>query len=128
MAVNLNRVFLAGNLTRDPDELRFTPSGTPVTSFGLAVNRYYLSKEGERKEDVAFVNIVAWDKQAQTCKEYLTKGSPVLVEGRLQYRAWETQENEKRSTLEVRADRIHFLSRRGEGGKIGQDTISDVPE
>ncbi len=123
MALNLNRVFLAGNLTRDPEEMRFTASGTPVTSFGLAVNRYFNTKDGERKEDVTYVTVVAWAKQAETCKQYLTKGSPVLVEGRLQYRSWETPNNEKRSTLEVVADRIHFVGgRREETEKLNEES------
>ena len=113
MSVNMNRVMLAGNLTRDP-EMRFTPSGTAVTNLGLAVNREYTTKEGERKKEVAFIRIVVWGKQAQSCQEYLKKGSSVLVEGRLQSRSWETAEKEKRNTLEVTAERVHFLTRRNE--------------
>ncbi len=110
MAINLNRVVLAGNLTRDP-EMRFTPAGTAVTNLRLAVNRQYTTREGERKKEVTFVTIVAWGKQAQSCQEYLKKGSPVLIEGRLQSRDWETEDNEKRTTLEVIAERVHFLAR-----------------
>jgi len=110
MAINLNRVVLAGNLTRDP-EMRFTPAGTAVTNLRLAVNRRYTTREGERKKEVTFVTIVAWGKQAQSCQEYLKKGSPVLIEGRLQSRDWETEDNEKRTTLEVIAERVHFLAR-----------------
>jgi single-strand DNA-binding protein len=111
---NLNRVFLMGNLTRDP-ELRYTPSGAAVASFGLAINRKY--KQGEEwKEEVCFVDINVWGKQAEACAEYLNKGRGVLVEGRLSYRTWETQEGQKRSKHEVVADRVHFLPKGGEQG------------
>ena len=130
MSVNVNRVILAGNLTRDP-EMRFIPSGTAVTNLGLAVNRQYTTKEGEKKEEVAFIRVVVWGKQAQSCQEYLKKGSPVLVEGRLQSRSWETAEKEKRNTLEVIAERVHFLtrsdfaqaSRRTEEQTIGEENF-----
>ena len=104
---NLNRVFLIGNLTRDP-ELRYIPSGTPVVSFGLAINTLITRPTGEAKEDVCFVRVVVWGKQAESCKQYLTKGRLVFVEGRLIYRSWE-QDGKTRSTLEVRADRVQFL-------------------
>ena len=119
MSVNINRVMLAGNLTRDP-EMRFTPSGTAVTNLGLAVNREYTTKEGERKKEVAFIRIVTWGKQAQSCQEHLKKGSPILVEGRLQSRSWETAEKEKRNTLEVTAERVHFLTRSDRSGFADQ--------
>ena len=128
MSVNMNRVIMAGNLTRDP-EMRFTPSGTAVTNLGLAVNREYTTKEGERKKEVAFIRIVVWGKQAQSCQEYLKKGSSVLVEGRLQSRSWETAEKEKRNTLEVTAERVHFLTRRNEEQTIGEENFEyDEPE
>jgi len=104
---NLNRVFLIGNLTRDP-ELRYVPSGTAVVSFGLAINTPIFRPNSDVKEDVCFVRIVVWGKQAESCKQYLTKGRLVFVEGRLIYRSWE-QEGKTRSTLEVRADRVQFL-------------------
>lgn len=114
---SLNRVILIGNLTRDP-ELRFTPSGSPVASFGLAVNRTYTNKQGERVESVDFFNIVAWAKLAELCAEYIRKGSPVAVEGRLQSRSWETEDKQKRSTVEIIAENVQFLGRpanQGEG-------------
>ena len=112
---SLNRVFLMGNLTRDP-ELRFIPSGTAVAEFGMAINRVYTSRDGEKKEDVCFVDIVTWGKTAENCDNYLSKGSPVFVEGRLQYDSWETGDGQKRSRLRVVADRVQFLSgRRTEG-------------
>src|SRR5208283_3740196 len=97
---SLNKVFLIGRLTRDP-EMRYTPQGTPVTSFGLAVNREFSTKAGEKKEDTCFVNLVVWGKRGEIAAEYLKKGSLIFVEGKLNFRSWETQEKEKRSTLEV---------------------------
>jgi single-strand DNA-binding protein len=111
---NLNRVFLIGNLTRDP-ELRYTPGGAAVTSFGLAVNTTIGRPDGQMKEDVCFVKIIVWGKQAESCKQYLVKGRPVCVEGRLMYRSWQ-QDGKTRSTLEVRADRVQFLGGRREEG------------
>ena len=106
---SLNRVFLMGNLTRDP-ELRYIPSGTAVASFGLAINTTYATPTGEKKEDVCFVRVVVWGKQAENCTQYLSKGRPVFVEGRLIYRSWE-KDGQTRTTLEVRADRVQFLGR-----------------
>lgn len=108
MAASLNRVFLMGNLTRDP-ELRYIPSGTAVASFTVAVNRVYNTASGERKEEVCFVRIVVWGRRAELCGEYLSKGSPVFVEGRLRSRNWETQDGQKRSTMEVVASSVQFL-------------------
>lgn len=125
---SLNRIFLMGNLTRDP-ELRYTPSGAAVASFGLAVNRKY--KQGEEwKEEVCFVDINVWGKQAEACAEYLNKGRGVLVEGRLSYRTWETQEGQRRSKHEVVADRVHFLPKGGEqgAGSKGSEDASLAPE
>ncbi|MFH1777064.1 MAG: single-stranded DNA-binding protein [Candidatus Omnitrophota bacterium] len=107
---SLNKVFLIGNLTRDP-ELRYVPSGTAVTTFSIAVNRVFTQQNGERKEDVCFIRIVAWGKLAQSCGEYLNKGSSVFIEGRLQNRSWEAGDGTKRSTMEVIAQRVQFLDR-----------------
>ncbi len=107
---NLNKVFLIGNLTRDP-ELRYIPSGTAVTTFTVASGRAYTSASGEKREETCFVRVVAWARQAELVGEYLKKGSPVFVEGRLQSRSWETPEGQKRSTLEVVAQNIQFLGR-----------------
>lgn len=107
---SLNRVILIGNLTRDP-ELRFTPSGSPVANFGLAVNRTYTNKQGEKVDNVDYFNIVAWAKLAELCSEYIRKGSPIAVEGRLQSRSWETTEGQKRSTVEVVAENVQFLGK-----------------
>jgi single-strand DNA-binding protein len=112
---SLNKVFLMGNLTRDP-ELRYIPSGTAVCEFGLAMNREYQDRtSGERKEDVCFVDVVVWAKQAETCNQYLSKGRSVFVEGRLQYEQWE-KEGAKRSRLRVVADRVQFLGSPKDGG------------
>ena len=112
---NLNKVFLMGNLTRNP-ELRYSPSGTAVTSFGMAMNRTYVTQSGERKEDTCFVRVVVFGKQAETCNQYLSKGGLVFIEGRLQYRSWES-EGVKRNTLDVVADRVQFLRKlKSEGG------------
>ncbi len=105
-----NKIILVGNLTRDP-EVRYTPQGTSVCNFGIAVNRKY--KQGdELKEEVTFINVVVFGKQADTCGQYLNKGSAVLVEGRLQERRWETDEGQKRSKYEVVAQTVRFLSRK----------------
>jgi single-strand DNA-binding protein len=114
---SLNSVILVGNLTRDP-ELKFLPSGQAVCNFSLAMNRKWKAQSGEWKEDVAYVGIVVWGKSGEACGEYLKKGSPALVEGRLQSRSWETTDGQKRSILEVVAERVQFLSGgpRREGG------------
>ena len=105
---SLNKVFLIGNLTRDP-EVRYTPKGTAVADLGLAVSRTYKTESGETKEDVCFLNVVAWGRQAETAGQYLKKGSPMFVEGRLQFETWE-KNGEKRNTIKVVAERIQFLS------------------
>ncbi|NTV28701.1 MAG: single-stranded DNA-binding protein [Candidatus Omnitrophica bacterium] len=105
---SLNKVFLIGNLTKDP-ELRYTPNGTAVANLRIAVNRRFKDRSGELKEDTCFVTITAWDKQAEICNQYLQKGRPIFVEGILQSRSWETPDGQKRSTIDVRAERIQFL-------------------
>jgi len=107
---NLNKTFLIGNLTRDP-ELRYTPAKVAVANLGLAVNRRFRDKTGELKEDVCFLTVTVWDKQAEACCQYLKKGSPIFVEGVLQSRSWETPEGQKRSTIDVRAERVQFLGK-----------------
>jgi single-strand DNA-binding protein len=128
---NFNRVLLIGNLTRDP-ELRYIPSGTAVANFGLATNRVYTTQDGERKEEVCFVDIVTWAKTAENCANYLSKGSPIFIEGRLQYDSWETEDGQKRSRLRVVADRVQFLGgrRADEAGAPGMDQAEaddDIP-
>ena len=103
-----NKVLLMGNLTKDP-ELRYTPQGTAVVNLRLAVNRKYRNKDQELKEEVCFITAVVWNKQAETCNQYLHKGSGVFVEGRLQSRSWEDNAGAKRSVIEVRAERVQFM-------------------
>lgn len=120
---NLNKVFLIGNLTRDP-ELRYTPNGTAVVSFGLAVNRVFKTQSGERKEETCFVRIVTFGKQAESCNQYLSKGRSVFVEGRLQYRTWENN-GQRCNALDVIADKVQFLSSRA---KEEPEGISEMEE
>lgn len=128
MAANLNKVMLIGNLTRDP-ELRYVPSGTAVASFTVAANRVFKNAAGERKEEATFVPVVVWGRRAEVCGEYLSKGSPVFVEGRLRSRSWEGQDGQKRTTTEVVASNVQFL-RGGTSKKQGPGTESSraVPE
>ncbi len=107
---NLNKVLLIGRLTHDP-EMRYSSNGTAVTTFSIAISRAFTGANGEKKEDVCFVRVVAWAKLAQTCGEYLFKGRPVFVEGRLQSRSWQAQDGTKRNTIEVVAQNIQFLGK-----------------
>jgi len=115
---NLNKVFLIGNLTKDP-ELRYTPQGTAVANLRLAVNRRFRNKNQELKEEVCFITVVVWSRQAETCNQYLHKGSACFIEGRLQSRSWEDNAGQKRNVIEVQAERVQFL---GKGpGKEGPE-------
>ena len=124
---SFNKVLLMGNLTRDP-ELRFTSNGSALAKFGLAVNRKYKAGE-EWKEEVCFVDITVWGKQAENCAEYLSKGRPVFIDGRLQFSTWETDDGQKRNKLEVVANSVQFLGQAGGGGKSGgmQPDMEDAP-
>ncbi len=108
----LNRVTLIGNLTRDP-ELRYTPGGMAVASFGIATNRVWVTKQGERKEDAQFHRIVAWNKLAELCSQLLSKGRRVYVEGRIQYRDFTDQENNKKQISEIIIDDMIILDNKG---------------
>jgi len=125
---NFNKAFLMGNLTRDP-ELRYLPNGTAVTTFTVASNRIYKLQTGEKKQEVTFMRIVVWGRRAETCGEYLNKGSLVFVEGRLQSRTWEGQDGQKRSTVEIIADNVQFLGRpKGqEQAQAGQAAVPQEP-
>jgi single-strand DNA-binding protein len=116
--VSFNRVVLAGNLTRDP-ELRFTQEGVPVAGFGIAVNRVR-----SKSEAVDFFNVSAWRELGERVANYKKKGDPVLVEGRLQYRTWQTPDGTKRSAVDVVADNVQFLSRNGEPQEQAQAPAS----
>lgn len=117
MARSFNQVILMGNLTRDPD-LRQIPSGQSVCSFSLALNRSYKGQDGEWVEATDFVDVVAWGPLGERVAQYVTKGRPVLVNGRLQSRQWE-QDGQKRNKLEVIASDVTFLGGRGEGSSDG---------
>jgi len=114
-----NRVILLGNLTRDP-ELRYIASGTAVTDLGLAVNEKWKNANGEWVDEVTFVDVTLWARNAEVASEYLSKGSPVLIEGRLRMDSWEDkQTGQKRSKLKVVGDRMQMLGARGQGGTEG---------
>lgn len=115
MARSLNKVQLIGNLTRDP-ELRYTPSGTAVCSFGLATNRYWTTDQGEKHEESEFHNIVAWNKLAEICSQFLVKGRKVYVEGRLATRSWTGQDGQQRTRTEVVIEDMILLDRPPAGG------------
>jgi len=124
---SFNKVLLMGNLTRDP-ELRYTSGGSPVCNFSLAINRYYNDKKsGERKEETTFMRITVWGKTGENCAQYLSKGRPVFVEGRLQSRSWETDDGQKRSAVDVVADNVQFLGSRGSGADKASGPMKDAP-
>jgi len=117
MARSLNKVLLIGNLTRDP-ELRYTPQGTAVCSFGLATNRQWVTDSGEKKEDVEFHRLVAWNKLAEICAQLLKKGRKVFVEGRLQTRNWTGQDGSQRTTTEIVVSDMVLLDQKREGESL----------
>lgn len=118
---SLNKVLLIGNLTRDP-ELRYTPQGTAVCTFGLATNRQWTTDQGEKREEAEFHTIVAWNRLAEICAEFLKKGRSVYVEGRISTREWEGQDGTRRKSVEVVANEVIFL-----GGGARSEEISDIP-
>ncbi|OGE08850.1 hypothetical protein A3A60_00660 [Candidatus Curtissbacteria bacterium RIFCSPLOWO2_01_FULL_42_26] len=125
---SLNKVLLIGNLTRDP-ELRYTPSGAAVCTFGVATNRFYVASDGTKKEEAEFIKIVSWNKLAELCSQLLSKGRKVYVEGRLQTRSWETPDGQNRQTTEVVIDDMRILdSRRDFEGTGGEDSAYPAHE
>lgn len=108
---SLNKVMLIGNLTRDP-ELRYTPTGVAVCTIGLATNRTWTTESGEKKEDVEYHRVVAWNKLAELCSQLLTKGRKIYVEGRLQSRSWQAQDGSQRTTVEIVIDDMIILDSR----------------
>ncbi len=108
--VSLNKVMLIGNVGSDP-EMRFTPNGNPVTSFRMATNRVYTTPDGEKRQETDWFSIVAWNKLAEQCNQFLTKGKLVYVEGRLHNRSWEGADGQKHYRTEVIANRVTFLDR-----------------
>ncbi len=121
--MNLNKAFILGNLTRDP-ELRQTPSGQAVCSFGVATNRKFTDKMGQKQEQVEFHNVVAWGRQAEIINQYLHKGSSILVEGHLQTRSWQDQQGAKHWKTDVIAERIQ-LGPKGSGGGGGGNSADE---
>lgn len=117
---DFNQAVILGNLTRDPD-LRYTPNGQPVASFGVATNRSWTDSEGDKKEQVEYHDIVVWGKLAEICSQYLSKGRKVLVVGRLQTRSWESQDGSKRSKTEIIATDISFVDKVGSASKEVED-------
>lgn len=125
---NLNRVFLIGNLTRDP-ELRVTPKGSAICSFGLAMARTWKNEAGEQQEETTFVDVEAWGRQGETIAKHVTKGRPLFVEGRLRFDQWEDKTSgQKRSKLKVVLESFQFLGGRdgapGESGSAGSESGS----
>jgi single-strand DNA-binding protein len=123
---SLNQVTLIGHLTRDP-ESKFLPNGSAVCNFGMALNRTYKGSNGEKKEEVTFVSIETWGKTAEACGEHLKKGSLVLVEGRLKLREWTSQDGQKRSMLDVVAERVQFLDKRGSRTESAETATDETP-
>lgn len=123
---DLNKVFLMGRLTADP-ELRYTPSGSAVTDLRLATSRSWTGKDGERREETLFIDVTVWDRQAENCCQYLKKGRSVHVEGSLKMESWDDKNTgEKRSKVKVQAERVQFLDRREDGpGGGGQAASHD---
>lgn len=124
MARSLNRVELIGNLTRDP-ELRYTPQGTAVCTMGIATNRTWQTENGEKKEDVEFHRVIAWNKLAELCSQLLTKGRKVYVEGRLQTRSWTAQDGTQKSLTEIVINDMLILDSKRSADAEGVD---DIPE
>jgi single-strand DNA-binding protein len=128
---NFNKVILAGNLTRDP-QLSYLPSGTPACEFGMAINRKWRAQNGDMKEEVCFVDLRCYGKQAEVINQYFTKGKPILVEGRLKYDQWEGKDGARKSRLTVAVDRFEFIGapsgeRGGGGGDRGGYRQASAP-
>lgn len=132
---SLNKVMLIGNLGTEP-EMRFTPSGSPVTTFSVATNRAYNTPEGERKEETEWFSIVTWTRLAETCNQYLTKGQKIYVEGRLHTRSWDGQDGQKHYRTEIIASQVIFLDKKAvatspeekmDEGESGEIEPQDLP-
>lgn len=120
----LNKVFIMGNLTREP-VLKYTPRGSAICELGVAVNRRYTTESGEQKDEVCFVDVDVWSRQAEYCGKYLQKGAPIFLEGRLRTDSWEDKEGKKRSRLKVTAERVQFLGSQGGRGGAPVDNYED---
>ena len=126
MAASINRVVLVGNLTRDP-ELRHTPGGTPVCSLRIAVNSRRKDESGQWVDKPNYFSISVFGNQAESCTQYLSKGRPVAIDGRLEWREWQAQDGAKRESVEVVADSVQFLGSRGDGAGGGDGANQFVP-
>lgn len=124
MSRGLNKVLIIGRLGRDP-EMRYTPSGRPVTTFSVGTNRTWNTADGERRTETEWFNVVAWSNLAEICKQYLVKDKLVYVEGRLQTRHWEDQEGNKHSSTEIVANEMIMLDERKESGSTETEEGSD---
>lgn len=118
----LNKVQIIGNLGRDP-EMRYTPNGRPVTAFTVAVSRSWVKPEGGRGEKTEWFNVVAWERLAEICSQYLTKGSAVYVEGRLETRSWEAENGQRHYRTEIIANEVIILDRRG---RVGEEALDEA--
>ena len=127
MSKSLNKVMIIGRLGRDP-EMRYTPSGRPVTTFSVATDRNWNTSDGERRSETEWFNIVAWSNLAEICKQYLTKGQLVYVEGRLQSRRWEDQEGNKRTSVEIVANEMIMLSDRRESNNNPEQAATEAED
>lgn len=129
--VGLNKVIIIGNVGTDP-EMRFTPNGNPVTSFRMATSRSYNSTDGERKQETEWFDVVTWNRLAENCNQFLTKGQRAYVEGRLRTRSWEGQDGQRHQRIEIVANRVLFLDRRPPGtlpeGTLPEGTLEGAPE
>jgi len=126
---SLNKVMIIGNVGGEP-EMRFTPSGNPVTSFRMATNHIYTTPDGERKQETEWFTVVAWGRLAEQCNQFLTKGRLVYAEGRLRTRSWESQDGQKHYRTEVIANRVTFLDRQAAAAlpedKGGEAEVSEI--
>jgi single-strand DNA-binding protein len=123
MAASLNKVMIIGNVGREP-EMRYTQNGTPVTSFSVAANRRWVAPEGEQHEETEWFNVVMWNKLAETASRYISKGSRVYVEGRLQTRSWEGQDGQKRYRTEIVAQNMILLDSRPKSTGASEDVFA----
>ena len=125
---SLNKVMLIGNLTRDP-EVKYTPKGTAVAEIAIAINRNYTGADGQKKEEVTFIDVTLWERLAEIAGEYLKKGRPVFIEGRLQLDTWDDKATgQKRSRLRVRAEQMQLLGSREGGGGGGAPSVGHDEE
>jgi single-strand DNA-binding protein len=122
---SVNKLIVIGNVGSEP-EMRFTPNGNPVTSFRVATNWRYNTSQGERREETEWFTVVAWNRLAEQCNQFLTKGRLVYVEGRLRSRTWESQEGEKRFRNEIVADKVTFLDRQAAAAPLPEDGTEDA--